>query len=68
MPNPKPVQPAAKIHLVESDDQRPTIKLKPGMRFEVHATTIVDTELKPAEKVAARLCGGTSTCLALVEI
>ena len=57
-----------KMHLIESDETEPTIKVKPGMRFEVRATTIVNPELKPAVKVAARLCGGTSTCLALVEI
>jgi hypothetical protein len=57
-----------KIHLVESDESEPALKVKPGMRFEVRATTIVDAEMKPVKKVAARLCGGTTTCLALVEI
>jgi hypothetical protein len=56
------------VHLIVSDDAEPTVKLKAGMRFEVHATTVRDAELKPAGKVAARLCGGTSTCLALVEL
>lgn len=55
-------------HVIVSNETAPTIKLKPGMRFEVHATTIVDPELKPAKAGAARLCGGTDTCLALVEI
>jgi hypothetical protein len=68
MPKPKSTEPAPKLHLIASDEQEPTIKLKPGMRFEVHATTVVDPALKPAGKVAARLCGGTSTCLALVEL
>jgi len=56
------------VHLVASDETSPPLKLKPGMRFEVRASTIVDTELKPAKGVAARLCGGTDTCLALVEV
>jgi hypothetical protein len=59
---------APKVHLIESDEAQPTLKIKPGMRFEVRATTIVDSEMKPGKKVAARLCGGTTTCLALVEI
>ena len=59
---------AATVHLIESDDAEPGIKLQVGMRFEVRATNIVDTNLKGSRKVAARLCGGTSTCLALVEI
>jgi hypothetical protein len=67
MPSSK-VEPAAKIHLIESDDVEPNLKLKAGMRFEVQATTIVDINMKPAGKVAARLCGGTTTCLALIEI
>lgn len=60
--------PSGKVHLIQSDDTEPNIKVKPGMRFEVHATTLVDAELKPAGRIAARLCGGTDTCLALVEL
>ncbi|SIT56159.1 conserved hypothetical protein [Mesorhizobium prunaredense] len=59
---------APKIHLIQSDDTEPSLKLKPGMKFEVRATTITDPELKPIKKVASRLCGGTNTCLALVEL
>lgn len=56
------------FHLIVSDDTSPTVRLAPGMRFEVRAVTIVDAELKQAGPVAARLCGGTTTCLALIEI
>ena len=55
-------------HVIVSDDEEPKLALKPGMRFEVHATSVVDPEFKKSTAVAARLCGGTSTCLALVEI
>jgi len=55
-------------HLLVSDEAEPAVKLKPGMRFEVHALTVVDPELKASDKVAARLCGGTSTCIALVKV
>ena len=68
MANQKPTQSSPKVHLIESDESEPTVKLKPGMRFEVHATSIVDVQFKPAGKTAARLCGGTTTCLALIEI
>jgi hypothetical protein len=68
MPGPKPTQPSGKVHLIVSDETQPSVKLKPGMKFKVHATTVVNTDLKPAGKIAARLCGGTTTCLALVEI
>jgi hypothetical protein len=68
MPSSKAEKPAPKAHLIVSDEAEPAVTLKPGMRFEVVATTVVDAELKASNKVAARLCGGTSTCLALVEV
>jgi hypothetical protein len=68
MPSSKSKQPPSGSHLVVSDDQSPSLKLKAGMKFEVHAVTLVDADLKPAGPVAARLCGGTSTCLALIEL
>jgi hypothetical protein len=55
-------------HVIVSDDEEPKLALKPGMRFEVHATSVVDPNFKASTAVAARLCGGTTTCLALVEI
>lgn len=57
-----------KAHLIVSDDSEPKLQLKPGMRFEVHSVSVVDEQLVASNKVAARLCGGTGTCLALVEI
>jgi hypothetical protein len=56
------------VHLIESDDLSPSITLKSGMRFEVKTTQVVDGALQPSQKIAARLCGSTSTCLALVEL
>jgi hypothetical protein len=56
------------VHLIESNDAAPALMLKPGMRFAVHATRIVDAKMRPGKKIAARLCGGTTTCLALVEV
>jgi hypothetical protein len=60
--------PPKESHLIVSDQTEPAIKMKPGKRFEVHSVVVVDEQLKASSKVAARLCGGTSTCLALVEI
>jgi hypothetical protein len=60
--------PPTKSHLVVSEEAEPAIKVKAGMRFEVHSVVVVDEELQASKKVAARLCGGTSTCIALVEI
>lgn len=57
-----------KSHLIVSDQSEPAVIVKPGMRFEVHSVSVVDEQLVTSAKVAARLCGGTSTCIALVEI
>lgn len=57
-----------KSHLIVCDEHEPTVVVKPGMRFEVLAVSVVDEQLAASRKVAARLCGGTNTCLALVEI
>jgi hypothetical protein len=64
---------AGKIHLVQSDDEAPRVKLEVGKRYEVVATTIVDSELGnvgPGDERSrpARLCGSHSTCVAIVEI
>ncbi len=57
-----------KIKLIESDDKNPKVALKAGMKLQVAAITIVTPELKKSKKTAARLCGGTDTCLALIDI
>lgn len=56
---------------IESDESEPTVaghKLKAGQRFEVKVVSVKDRELAASAKVGARLCGGTDTCLALVEV
>lgn len=55
-------------HLIQSDDTEPKITVKPGMKFEVRTISVVDTELKPGAKIAARLCGSDDTCIALIEV
>lgn len=54
------------MRLIASEEKQPRIALKKGMQFEVVEVSLVDTSLKALRRPAARLCGGTSTCLALV--
>jgi hypothetical protein len=55
-------------HLIQSDDAEPKVTVKPGMKFEVRTVTVVDTDMKPGAKIAARLCGSDDTCVALFEV
>lgn len=57
-----------RIRLIQSDDAKPAMQLGPGRRFEVTTVTVVSpTEAKP-QALAARLCGGSGTCLALIDL
>ncbi len=58
----------AKIQLIETDEAYPTIQLEAGMRFEVATVSLVDAELKKPKRFAARKCGGTSSCLAIIQL
>jgi len=53
--------------LIASDQKKPKIALQPGMKLQVVSIKLADPTLKAARPIAARLCGGTNTCLALVE-
>lgn len=53
--------------LIVSNEKRPKIALRPGMTFDIVSVKLAGPTLKAAKPVAARLCGGTNTCLALVE-
>lgn len=56
--------------LVVDDAKNPkvTLTLKPGMKLNVTSVSLVDAKLKRPAKIAARLCGGTGTCLALIDV
>lgn len=56
------------IKFIVSDDQAPRIAVKPGMKFKAEAIELIDPNLKKTKIGAARLCGGTSTCVALIDI
>jgi hypothetical protein len=64
----KASRPASRIQLIVSDEEKPAVQLQAGMRFEVVSVPLVDPSLRPAGAVAARLCGSSSDCLALVAI
>ena len=53
---------------VVSKDKNPKVELKPGQKFQVNTIQLVDVTLKKSKIGAARLCGGSSTCLAIVDI
>jgi hypothetical protein len=61
-------QPKRHIELIVSDEKKPAIKLAPGMKFEVVGVTLRGAKTGKAQKVAARLCGDTSTCITLMEV
>ncbi len=56
------------VKLIVSDEETPAVTLRPGMRFEVRSVPLVDPTLQNVQVIAPRLCGGTNTCIALVEI
>jgi len=57
-----------KMKLIISPSKRPEVKLKKGARLKVVAVSLVSPTLKRPKAIAARLCGGTNTCLAMVEL
>lgn len=57
-----------KTTLIVSDDPRPAVSLLPGQKLQVLSVSIVTPDLKKRRPVAARLCGGTNTCIALIEV
>ncbi len=64
-----PSQPkSAELTLIASNEKRPKVALKAGMRVEVTSVRIVDPDLLRSPKIAARLCGGSGTCIALIDV
>ncbi len=57
-----------RLQLIVSDEKKPKITVAAGEKLEVVAVSLIDPGRKPARATAARLCGGTSTCLALVDV
>jgi hypothetical protein len=59
---------ASSVQFIVSDDKSPTVTVKPGMRLNVVSTVLVGPDLKRIRNIGARLCGGSGTCMALVDI
>ena len=68
MPKPSSKSTGRKITFIVSDEKNPKVALKPGTKLEVVSVKLADTSLKQAAPVGARLCGGSNTCITLVEI
>lgn len=58
---------AATMRLIVSDDKKPAVRLKKGMRFDVREVIFNTPELKKVSQ-AARLCGMGGACLAIIDI
>ena len=56
------------LQMIVSDEQRPRVEVKPGTKLQVVSTRLTGPDLRRITNIGARLCGGTSTCLALVDI
>ena len=59
---------ASSLRFIVSDAKSPSVALKPGMRLNVVSTVLVGPDLKRIRNIGARLCGGSGTCMALVDI
>ena len=58
----------SKQTFIVSDAKNPQVTVRPGTKLEVVSVALAGPDLKKPAKLAARLCGGSGTCLALVEI
>jgi hypothetical protein len=56
------------VRLIVSDDKRPEVALRTGMKLEVVALELLGPDLKRIKNIGARLCGGSGTCLALIDV
>ncbi|MGJ7484492.1 hypothetical protein ACSFA2_04510 [Variovorax sp. LT2P21] len=55
------------MRLIVSDEKKPAVQLKSGMRLEVREVVFNTPELKKIAQ-AARLCGMGGACLAVIDI
>lgn len=58
----------SRIKLVLQKEEFPKVELRPGMKIQVEQIELVGATAEDLKKIAGRLCGGTSTCLALIDI
>lgn len=56
------------VTLIVSEKNNPSLPMKAGMRVEVVAVKFLDSLGKGPKRMGARLCGGSNTCIALVDV
>jgi hypothetical protein len=58
---------AGMTRLIVSDEKKPAIQIKKGMRVEVREVVFNTPDLKKISQ-AARLCGMGGACLAIIDL
>jgi len=57
-----------RINLVVSSEKQPLVPVKAGQKLQVVAVALTGGKGVSKKALGARLCGGTSTCLALMDV
>lgn len=58
-----------KLKLIASKKKKPLGSAEPGQKLQVVAVTLTGEQAGPLKKaIGSRLCGGSGTCLALVDV
>jgi hypothetical protein len=58
-----------KVNLIVSEDKKPLGSVKVGQKLQVVAVSLTGGKAASVKKaIGARLCGGSGTCLAVVDI
>ena len=58
----------SRMRLVLHKDPTPKVELRPGMKIQVEEVELLGGTAAELKKIGARLCGGSSTCLAIIDI
>jgi hypothetical protein len=61
-------KPSRSVTLIASNSKNPLGSTKAGTKLEVVGVTLAAAATGKRPKIGARLCGGTSTCLAVFEV
>ena len=57
-----------RVTLLVSDSKNPVGKSKPGTKLQVVSVALAGAASAKRPKIAARLCGGSGTCVAVFEV
>jgi hypothetical protein len=61
-------KPSRSLTLIASESKNPIGKSKPGTKLQVVSVALAGAASGKRPQIGARLCGGTSTCLAVFEV